>query len=201
MDLIEKGVYVAYQGNKSAYIAMDEYFITRIPKGYLVESNNTIFGANGFQQKAELRTDDFWQMQELQVTIEALNIEMNAVVKDGTVYVRQKRQGGVEFEKNIVIQNDKYFFQYSGALIIPTIWLRGFDFDNFEKITCQMLPMGYAEVKQLPELISDQGIRDFSLLMYVQHFTDIIKIQTDMSGKLLSLHSETNQLTIKTQQQ
>ena len=136
-------------------------------------------------------------MQELQVTVEALNIEMTANVKYGKVYVRQKQRYALDFEKVIELQNDRYFFQYSGALIVPMIWFRGFDFDNYEKVTYQMLPMGYAEVKQLPNTVSNQVVRNFSFLMYVQNFTDILKVQTDISGKLLSLQSETNRLTIK----
>ena len=54
------------------------------------------------------------------------------------------------FEKIIDLQNDNYFFMYSGALIIPMIWLRGYDFNNYEKVTYQMLPSGFAEIKQLP---------------------------------------------------
>ena len=197
METTEKDVYVAYLGNNNAYIAMDEYTISRIPSGYLVESTNTVFGNNGFQQKAELQTDHNWQMQDLKVTVESLNIEMKASVKDGKVYLRQTQQNNLSFENVIDLQYDNYYFQYNGALIVPMIWLRGFDFDSYEKVTYQMLPVGYAEVKQLPEPVTGQGIRDFSLLMYVQNFTDIIKIQTDKSGKLLSLHSEINQLTIK----
>ena len=83
-------------------------------------------------------------------------------------------------------KNDKYFFMYSGALIIPFIWLRGFDFDNYEKVTYQMLPMGFAEIKQLPDIDLDKTVRNFSLLMYVQNFTDIVKIQTDISGKTVT---------------
>ena len=86
---------------------------------------------------------------------------------------------------------------YSGALIISMIWLRGLDFNNYEKVIYQMLPQGFAEVKQLSDIVSDKEIRNFSLLMYVQNFTDIVKVQTDMFGKMLSLHSETNQLTIR----
>jgi hypothetical protein len=123
-------------------MAMDEYIISRIPAGYLVESNNTIFGANGFCQKAVLRTDAHWQMQELQVTVESLNIEMCASIKDGKLYLQQKQQDA-KLEKIIDLQNDKHFFMYNGAMIIPMIWLRGFDFDNYEKVTYQMLPMGY----------------------------------------------------------
>ena len=88
---------------------------------------------------------------------------------------------------------------YSGALVIPMIWLRGFDFDNYEKVTYQILPTGYAEVKQLHGTDSFQGVRNFSILMYIQNFSDIIKVQTDMLGKLLNFYSETNQLTIKIQ--
>ena len=94
------------------------------------------------------------------------------------------------------MQHDKFFFMYSGALVVPMIWLRGFDFDNYMKVTYQMLPVGYAEIKQLPNTASCQGFRNFSLLMYVQNFTDIVKIQTDISGKLLTLYSETNHITI-----
>ena len=198
MDTIETGIYVAYQGNNGLCIAIDEYSTSKIDSGYLVESNNTIFGANGFQQKAELRTDFHWKMQKLQVTVESMNIEMCVSVKDEKVYIHQKHQDEV-FEKTIDLQNDKYFFMYSGALITPFIWLRGFDSDNCEKVTYQMLPIGYAEVKQLCGSVSDSEIRDYSLLMCVQNFMDIVKLQTDISGKLLSLHSETNQLTIKKQ--
>ena len=61
------------------------------------------------------------------------------------------------------------------------------------------LPIGYAEVKQLRDTNSDQGTRYFSVMIYLQIFTDIVKIQTDKYGKMLSFHSETNQLTIKIQ--
>ena len=99
------------------------------------------------------------------------------------------------------MQNYRYFFHYNGALIVPMLWLRGFDFDNYEKVTFQMLPAGYAEVKQLPATVYCQGARTFSVLMYVQNFIDILKIETDKLGILLSLHSESNQLTIKKQRQ
>jgi len=196
MDTFEKDVFVAYQGDNLTYIAMDEYVVYRTPSGFLVESNNTVFGVNGFQQKSVLRTDHKWQMQELQVIIESLKIELRASVTDRKIVIQQKQQD-TNFEKIIDLMNDRYFFMYSGALIIPMIWLRGFDFDNYEKVTYQMLPIGYAEVKQLPETVPCKRIRNFSLLMYIQNFTDIVKVQTDISGKLLSLHSDTNQLTIK----
>ena len=201
MDITEKDVYVAYQGNNNAYIIIDECAISQTLEGFLIESNNTVIGTNGFQQKAVLRTDQKWQMQELKVAIESMSIEMCAYVKERKVYIKQKQQDTVDFEKIIGLQNDNFFFQYSGALIVPMIWLRGFDFDSYEKITYQMLPTGYAEIKQLPNTASSQHIRSFSLLMYVHNFTDILKIQTDMCGKLLSLHSETNQVTIKLQTQ
>jgi hypothetical protein len=86
---------------------------------------------------------------------------------------------------------------YSGALVIPMIWLRGFDFENYDKVTYHMLLGGYAEVKQLPDAVENQTIRHFSMLMYLQNYTDIIKLQTDMLGKLLSFHSETNLSTVK----
>ena len=75
---------------------------------------------------------------------------------------------------------------------------RGFDFDNYEKVTYQLLPVGFAEIKQLSDnIVSKKSTCDFSLLMHTQNFADIVKIQTDISGKLLFLHSETNKTTIK----
>ncbi|MDR1115493.1 MAG: hypothetical protein LBL33_05000 [Tannerella sp.] len=198
MDTIEKDVYVAYHGNSAAYIAMDEYDISRISTGFLIKSNNTVFGSNGFHQKAVLQTDFHWQMQELKVDVESLNIEMLASINHGKLYLQQK-QANENFEKIIDLQHEKHFFLYSGALVIPMIWMRGFDFDNYEKVTYQMLPMGYAEVKQLCDPDSGQGIRHFSIMIYLQSFVDIIKAQTDMFGKLLYYYSETNQITIKIQ--
>ena len=200
MDTIETGTYVANQGNYGQCIAIDEYSISKISDGFLVESNNTIFGTNGFQQKAELITDFHWKMQELNIHVESLNNELHVSVNEGKVYVHQKKQDTV-FKKNIDLQHKNYFFIYSGALIIPMIWLRGFDFDNCEKVTYQMLPVGFADIKQIPDTVSSNNMREFSVLMYVRNFTDIIKIRTDVSGKLLSLHSVKNQLTIKKQQQ
>ena len=199
MDTIENDVYIAYQVDNGTCIAMDEFSISQISSGFQINSNNTVFGINGFQQKASLKTDFQWQMHELNIFVDSMNIEMNAIVKEGKAYVKQNKQNTVGFEKIIDLKNDKFFFQYNGALVIPMIWLRGFDFDNYKKVTYQMLPMGYAEVKQLPNTATCQEFRDLSLLMYVQNFTDIIKIRTDMSGKLLSLQSETNQLLIKLQ--
>jgi hypothetical protein len=200
MNTIEKGVYVAHQGSKEVCIAMDEYSVSRIKSGFLVESNSSVFGVNGFLQKSVLRTNIKWQMQELLVSIESMMIEMCASVKDEKMYLQQKQQD-MNVEKIIDLQNDKFFFLYSGALIIPMIWLRGFDFDNYEKVTYQMLPIGYAEIKQLSNSVSVNGMRDFSLLMYMHNFTDVVKVQTDMSGKLLFFHSETNQISIKLQSQ
>ena len=60
-----------------------------------------------------------------------------------------------------------------------------------------MLPIGFSEIKQLPDAVSDNKIRNFSQLINTQNFTDIIKIQTDISGKMLSLYSEVNKITIK----
>lgn len=198
MDTIEKDVYVAYQGNNQVYIAVDEYVISRMPTGFLVESDNTVFGVNGFQQKSTLRTNHQWQMQELKVIVESMGIEMNASAKNGKLYLQQK-QNDANYEKVINLQHDNYFFMYNGTLVILMIWLRGFDFDNFEKITYQMLPTGYAEVKQIQDSVSGRNERSFSILMFLQNFTDIVKVQTDMSGKMLFFHSETNQLTIKLQ--
>jgi len=196
MNIVENGVYVASQGNNGAYIAMDEYSISQISSGFQIDSNNTIFGINGFQQKAKLRTDAHWNMQELHIIVESLKIEMNAHVNEGKLYIRQKQQDS-NFEEILDLQQDKFFFMYNGALVIPMIWLRGFDFDNYEKVTYQMLPTGFAEIKQLANTASDSNICTFSLLLFVQNFTDIVKIQTDIAGKLLSLHSETSGLTIK----
>ena len=196
MDAIEQGVYVAHHGNNNEFIAMDEYVIMQTPSGFLVQSNNIVFGTNGFQQRAVLQTDIHWQMQKLQVASEALNVEMCASINDNKLYLQQK-QPEVNFEKIIDLQIDKYFFMYQGALVIPMIWLRGFDFENYEKVTYQMLPAGYAEIKQLSDVVSDNKVRTFSLLMYLQNFTDIVTIETDISGKLLSLHSETNNVIIK----
>jgi len=148
MNIIEKGVYEAYQGNSEMSIAIDEYTISRMSDGYHVESNSTVLGISGFQQRAILLTDDRWQMQELRITIESLDVEMTASLKEGRVYVHQK-QPESDIEKIIDLQNDRHFFIFNGALLIPMIWLRGFDFSNFEKATYQMLPVGYAEVKQL----------------------------------------------------
>ena len=198
MDTIEKGVYEAYQGNSGVCVAMDEYNISRTSSGFLVESNNTIFGSNGFQQKAVLRTNSHWQMQELRVIVESLGIEMYAFIKERKLYLQQKQQD-TNIEKIIDLQSNNYFFMYNGALVVPIIWLRGVDFENYDKVTYQMLPMGYAEVKQLYSSASfGQNMRNFSLLMYVQNFTSIVKIQTDMSGKLSFFHDEANQLIIKT---
>ena len=195
MKTIENNVYVAYHDN-GVCIAMDEYSISQVSSGFHIDSNNTVFGVNGFQQKAILRTDDCWQMQELKVAIESMNIEMCANVKDRKVYVQQKQQNAVGFEKIFELQNDKFFYIYSGALVIPMIWLRGFSFDNYEKVAYQMLPAGFVEIKQLTDTVSENNLRTFSLLMYLQNFTDIVKIRTDISGKILSLYSETCQLTI-----
>ena len=197
MNIIENDVYVAYQGSSDVYIAMDEYSIAQISSGFLVESNNTVFGTNGFQQKALLKTDFQWKMQELKVTIDSVGLAMYASVNDGKLYLQQNKKDA-SFEKIIDLQHDNFFFMYSGALVIPMVWLRGFDFCNYEKVTCQMIPMGFAEIKQLSEdIVSSKLSRDFSLLMYMQNFTDIIKIQTDISGKLISLHSEVNKITVK----
>jgi hypothetical protein len=40
----------------------------------------------------------------------------------------------------------------------------------------------------------------FSLMIYLQNFVDIVKVQTDMSGKVLFYHSEINQLIFKIKQ-
>ena len=196
MNIIENDAYIAYHGNDRAYIAMDEYSISRISSGFSVESNNTVFGTNGFCQKASLKTDFQWKIQELKITIDSFGLAIHVFVNDGKLYLRQKQHGS-SFDKIIDLQNNKYFFMYSGALVIPTIWLRGFDFDSYEKISYQMLPTGFAEIKQLSGSVSGDKIRNFSLLMCTQNFTDIIKVQTDISGKILSLHSEINNITIK----
>lgn len=198
MDTVEKDVYVAYQGNSNTYIAIDEYSISRTPTGFLVESNNTVFGASGYSQKAKLSTDAYWQMQELQIRVESFNIEIVASIDDKKLYLQQK-QHNANHDKIIDLHKDKHFFLYSGAMIVPFVWLRGFDFNNFEKVIYQMLPDGYAEVKQLRNTDPDQDTREFSLMMCMHNFTDIVKIKTDMFGKMLLFHSETNQITIKIQ--
>ena len=92
MDAIEKDVYVAYRGNVSTYMAMDEYTISRMSYGFFIESINTVFGINGFYQKATMYTDFQWQIQKLNVDVESLNIKMNAYIKDEKLYIQQKQQ-------------------------------------------------------------------------------------------------------------
>jgi len=108
MDAIENDVYVAYQIDNGACIAMDEFSISQISSGFQIDSNNTVFGVNGFQQKAILRTDVHWQMQELYITVESLKIEMEAYINDGKLYLHQKQQDS-NFEKIIDLQHDKFF--------------------------------------------------------------------------------------------
>ena len=109
MTILEKDVYVAYKGDNGVCFAMDEYSISHTSSGFLVESNNTVFGANGFQQKSVLKTNSEWLMQELHVVIESMKIEVCASVNDGRLFIKQN-QSGVNFEKNIDLQGDKFFY-------------------------------------------------------------------------------------------
>ena len=93
MTILEKDVYIAHKGDNGACIAMDEYSISHTSSGFLVESNNTVFGINGFQQKSVLKTDSGWLMQELHVIIESLKIEMCASVNDGRLFIKQNLSG------------------------------------------------------------------------------------------------------------
>lgn len=196
-ELLEQGTYVAQQGEVGALIAMDEYRIEKAPNGYKIQSDNVVFGQNGFSQFAEMIVDDQWMMQDLHIVVNDKDIELNVTVEDRNVRIKQ-RQKQTEVTKEISLQFNQYFFLYSGALAIPLIWLRGFDFSFLEKMQYQVLPIGMAEVMQIKqENISDTRL--FSLNIHIGEMSDFINIQTDQSGKVLLYESALSRLIIKPQ--
>lgn len=195
--LLEKGTYMAQQGETGALIAMDEFVIEKIPTGFKIQSDNVIFGQNGFRQCAEMFVDDQWMMHHLHIVVNDKNIELNATVDNGNVKITQ-RQEQTEITKVIPLQFNRYFFIYNGALVIPLIGFRGFDFTAFEKMQYQLLPAGLAEVMQIRQTdVSDR--LHFSLTIQIGEITDFIKIQTDRAGKILVYESALSKLIIKPQ--
>jgi hypothetical protein len=193
----EKGTYIACSNNGTS-VSIDEYSVVSSSTGYTINSDNVVFGNNGFQQKAELRTDSKWVMQELNVRIDTLDIEMKANIQDGNLHIAYNQANG-KYEKTFFFDNARFFFMYNGALVVPLIWLRGFDFDNYETVIYQMLPVGLAEVKQIRTTDLEHNIRRFSILMQIQGYADIVNVQTDMFGKVLYYQSQSNGLTVKIQ--
>lgn len=195
--MTEKGTYIACSNNGTS-VSIDEYSVVSSSTGYTINSDNVVFGNNGFQQKAELRTDSKWVMQELNVRIDTLDIEMKANIQDGNLHIAYNQANG-KYEKTFFFDNARFFFMYNGALVVPLIWLRGFDFDNYETVIYQMLPVGLAEVKQIRTTDLEHNIRRFSILMQIQGYADIVNVQTDMFGKVLYYQSQSNGLTVKIQ--
>jgi hypothetical protein len=195
--LIEKGTYLAQQGETGVLVAIDEYMIEKEQNGYKIRSDNVIFGSNGFQQSAEIFVDNKWMMTYLHIEIDSQNIELTANIENGNAMITQ-RQRQKKIEKVIPLQLKQYFFIYSGGLIIPMIWLRGFDFLTFNKIQYQLLPIGVAEVMQIKQnKISD--VLHFSLTMQIGEITDYINIKTNQEGKVLLYESAISKLIIKPQ--
>lgn len=195
--IIEKGTYAAQYGETGALVAMDEYDVTETSNGFRIRSDNVIFGQNGFRQHAEMLVDNQWIMQQLCIVVDEKNIELNASIVNENVRIWQKH-GEIEIENVIPLQGKRFFFLYSGALVIPLIWFRGFDFEVFEKTHYQLIPTGRAEVMQIPEM-GDANVCHFSINMQIGEITDFIQIKTDCSGKVWYYKSELSQLIIKQQ--
>lgn len=195
--LLEKGSYVAQYGETGALIAMDEYLIEQIPTGFKIQSDNVIFGQNGFRQCAEMLVDDQWLMRKLRVVVEEKNIELNADIDNGSFRIKQS-QAQTETTKLIPLQLNQYFLIYNGALVMPLIWLRGFNSEYFEKVQFQLLPVGLAEVMQIKQS-NTSDIRKFSVNIQVMDFTDFIHITTDHTGRTLLYESALSKLIIKPQ--
>jgi len=196
-ELFEKGTYTAQYGETGALIAMDEYIIGRTSDGFKIQSNNNIFGQNGFRQLAEIEVDDQWMMQRLHIAVVDKNIELNANFDNGSVRIIQSHEQK-EVSKLIPLQFSQYIFIYNGALVIPTVWLRGFDFNSFEKTQYQLLPAGMAEVKQIKQTNESDRLH-FSLNLQVNGITDIVNITTDYAGKVILYESALSKLRIKPQ--
>ena len=198
--LFEKGIYTAQYGETGALIAMDEYTIEQIPNGpngFKIKSDNVIFGQNGFRQCAEMWVDESWMMQKIHIVVDQKNIELLANVDGDNVKIWQQH-GQREFEKIIPLQMNKFFFLYSGALALPFIWLRGFNYGTFEKIQYQLFPTGQAEVMQIKKE-DKPTVYHFSINMYIGEMTDLTKIETDHTGKMLLFQSASTKLIIKPQ--
>ena len=197
-ELFEKGAYVAQYGENGPLVAMDEYIIERIPNGFKIKSDNTMFGQHGFRQCAEMTVDAQWLMQDLRVIVDDMHIELNVRIDNGSVNLTQK-QGQTEETKVLPLQQlNQYFFIYSGALVIPFIWLRGFNFKVFEKVQYQLLPVGLVEVMQIKQT-NESDILQFSLNIQVGEMTDFVNIKTDNKGKVLQYESALSKLIIKPQ--
>jgi len=196
-DLFEKGTYTAQQSKNGALIAMDEYIIERTLNGFKIQSDNVTFGQNGFRQRAEMLVDDQWMMQHLHVVVDDKRIELNASIDKEQVRIIQNQERK-EINKLIPLHISRYFFIYSGALVIPLIWLRGFDFKSFEKIQYQLLPAGLAEVMQIKKTNVSDTLH-FSLNVQLGEINDFINIETDCTGKVILYESALSKLIIKPQ--
>ena len=158
-----------------------------------------VFGPNGFQQKAEMYTDIQWNMERLHVAVNGMDTEMWATLTDSSIKVQQRCADNT-IERIISLQNNRYFFLFHGALIIPMLWLRGLEFGQYEKTPCQILPLGYAEVTEIKGTMNDSNTREFSLMMQLNEYMDSVLIQTDNSGKVINYQSEIGHLIIKQQE-
>lgn len=194
-DLLEKGSYAAQSGANGAVVAFDEYTIEKHEKGKIIKSENTVLGEQGFYQSAELITDNNWKPVSLLVKNPTMNLELNAEFKQGEFSFKQVVNDNV-IEKSIKLINNNFILFYSGALVIPFIWLRAFDFNCFNSIEYQIIPVGRAEVL-LQRQADDINTRNFNIQMTFGQQLDSIDLITDLKGRLIHYQSNLTNTIIK----
>jgi len=190
----EKGTYIAKAGSNGACVIIDEYTVFDNGQGFTISSQNTVLGEYGFSQNAELFTDYNWTPKKMSVKVQNSDREFLGDINGDKVILKNIIKETVE-EKVVPLINKNIMFLFSGAIVLPFIWLRSYDFNNYDRTQYQIIPHGTSEVQQLKG--SANGSRTFNIQINIGGQIDMIRIETDNIGKMLSFESQTTKLIIK----
>lgn len=190
----EKGVYSAHTSSNGPMIIREEYELYNHENKFILKSNITVFGNNGFYQEVFMELNEDWSPSSIIIDSPG-NVNFTAQFHNNQAVFTSQLPGETSTTQSVPILNEKFFFAFNGALVIPFLWLRCLNPDS-KKINFQILPIGYAEVEVLENTtISDKVFNKLQLKQFVNDLETIFIVTYDFNGVLHSVNN--NNLIIR----
>jgi hypothetical protein len=186
---VEKGVYAAYTSLNGPVIAREAYEIFNSKNRFIIKSDITVFGENGFYQNVFIELTNNWLPLNVKINDSSNNIFL-ADFSNSQATFTTRRSNASDIIHTVPILNSNFFITFSGALLIPFLWLRGLKPDS-KKLSLQILPVGYAEVEVLENImIFGESFKKLLLKQVANDTETIFYVIYDSTGVLQSVHHD-----------
>jgi hypothetical protein len=167
-------------------IAREAYEIYSTKNRFMIKSDITVFGVNGFYQTVYMEVTDNWFPLSVKISDSENNLFL-ADISNNQATFSTRRTSASDIIQTVPIVNGNFFITFAGALLIPFLWLRSLKPDS-KKLSFQILPVGYAEVEVLENaMISGASYGKLLLKQVVNDIETIFYVIYDSNGVLQSV--------------